>query len=66
MRLFLLSLTMALLVNGADLKTGDALPELKGEYLTGKSAVLPGAAKGKFALLALGFPMIRAFRWRSG
>lgn len=37
------------------LATGDPLPELKGEYLTGKQAILPSAAKGSIALLALGF-----------
>ena len=37
------------------LQTGDALPELKGEFLTGKPAVLPSAASGRVALLALGF-----------
>jgi len=34
---------------------GDTLPVLKGEYLDGRSAELPVAAKGKVALLALGF-----------
>ena len=33
----------------------DRLPVLKGDYLTGKPAVLPDAAAGKVALLALGF-----------
>src|SRR5579871_1603415 len=34
---------------------GERLPELKGEYLTGRAAVMPDAAKGRVALLALGF-----------
>lgn len=34
---------------------GDTLPVLKGEFLNGKSVELPVAAKGKVALLALGF-----------
>jgi hypothetical protein len=33
----------------------DRLPVLKGDFLTGKPAVLPDAAAGKAALLALGF-----------
>jgi len=33
----------------------DRLPVLKGDFLTGKPAVLPDAAAGKVALLALGF-----------
>ena len=37
------------------LTTGDVLPELKGEYLTGRAAVLPGASSGRVALLLLGF-----------
>lgn len=31
------------------------MPLLKGEFLTGRLAVLPGAASGRAALLALGF-----------
>lgn len=34
---------------------GDTLPILKGQFLDGKDAELPLAAKGKVALLALGF-----------
>ncbi len=37
------------------LAVGDVLPALKGEYLTGRTAVLPGAASGRVALLLLGF-----------
>ena len=54
MRFFLL-LCLALAASGTELKPGDALPELKGEFLTGREAVLPGAARGKISLLALGF-----------
>lgn len=31
------------------------MPELKGEFLTGRQAVLPAAASGRVTLLALGF-----------
>lgn len=34
---------------------GEKLPELKGEYLTGRAAVLPADASGKVALLLFGF-----------
>lgn len=37
------------------LNVGQPLPKLEGEFLTGRKAVLPDAASGKFALLALGF-----------
>ena len=37
------------------LQPGDPFPELKGELLSGHNATLPAAAKGKIALLALGF-----------
>jgi hypothetical protein len=37
------------------LAAGARLPVLSGDYLSGKKAVLPGAAKDKVALLALGF-----------
>jgi hypothetical protein len=37
------------------LMTGMPFPPLSGEYLTGRKAVLPEAASGKVALLALGF-----------
>jgi hypothetical protein len=40
---------------GAGLTVGERLPELKGEYLTGRIAVLPGASSGRAALLLLGF-----------
>jgi hypothetical protein len=34
---------------------GDTFPHLEGEFLTGRKAVLPDAAAGKFALVLLGF-----------
>ena len=37
------------------LSPGEPMPVLKGEFLTGRSAVLPDAAAGRVALLALGF-----------
>jgi hypothetical protein len=37
------------------LQPGQALPPLKGEFLTGRHAQLPDAASGRVALLALGF-----------
>jgi hypothetical protein len=37
------------------LATGDELPELRGEFLTGKAAVLPAVSGGRPALLLLGF-----------
>ena len=56
-----MSLILPLLLSAAAqpvqplLKPGDSLPELRGEFLTGKSAVLPAVAGGKVALLLLGF-----------
>ena len=40
---------------GFGIEIGTPLPALQGEFLTGRDAVLPGAAQGKPALLALGF-----------
>jgi len=37
------------------LPMGEALPPLRGEFLTGRQAQLPDAASGRVALLALGF-----------
>ena len=39
----------------AELAIGDQLPLLKGEFLSGRTAVLPQAASGRVALLILGF-----------
>lgn len=38
-----------------ELVSGQHLPTLRGEYLTGREAVLPQAAEGRVALLLLGF-----------
>ena len=38
-----------------ELVSGERLPALRGEYLTGREAVLPQAAEGRVALLLLGF-----------
>jgi hypothetical protein len=40
---------------GTEISQGDLLPPLKGEFLTGRDAVLPQAASGRVALLLLGF-----------
>ena len=37
------------------LSPGSPMPALKGEFLTGRQALLPGVASGRVALLALGF-----------
>jgi hypothetical protein len=37
------------------LSPGQPLPPLQGEFLTGRKAVLPAAASGRVALVALGF-----------
>ncbi|MDR5727284.1 MAG: hypothetical protein RB191_07435 [Terriglobia bacterium] len=37
------------------LSLGQQMPPLKGEFLTGRQAELPGAASGRVALLAVGF-----------
>lgn len=37
------------------LSPGQPMPTLKGEFLTGRKAILPDAASGRVALLALGF-----------
>lgn len=39
----------------AELAVGDRLPPLKGEFLSGRTAILPQAASGSVALLMLGF-----------
>jgi hypothetical protein len=38
-----------------EIRMGDPLPELRGQYLTGRDAILPAAASGKVALLLVGF-----------
>jgi hypothetical protein len=37
------------------LKTGDPMPKLEGDLLSGKRGILPDASQGKTALVALGF-----------
>jgi hypothetical protein len=37
------------------MNVGDPLPTLRGEFLTGRTVVLPQAAAGRVALLLLGF-----------
>jgi hypothetical protein len=39
----------------SEIKTGERLPELRGELLTGREFVLPEAAEGRVTLLLLGF-----------
>jgi len=39
----------------SEIKTGQRLPKLSGEFLTGQATVLPQAAAGRVALLILGF-----------
>jgi hypothetical protein len=39
----------------SSLRPGEALPVLNGEFLSGRPAVLPDAASGRVALLAMGF-----------
>lgn len=46
---------MAISMQAAELAVGDPLPSLRGEFLTGRQAVLPEASAGRAALLMLGF-----------
>ena len=39
----------------APIAVGDVFPRLEGEFLTGKKAILPDAAKGQIALVMMGF-----------
>ena len=39
----------------SEIKIGECLPELRGEFLTGREVVLPQVAKGRVTLLLLGF-----------
>ena len=48
-------LMLVLTLLAATLPLGETLPPLKGEFLTGRQAILPDASQGKVALLALGF-----------
>lgn len=49
----LTALSAATLVAG--MQVGEPLPALEGEYLSGRTAALPQAARGRVALLLLGF-----------
>jgi hypothetical protein len=56
MKLLLTALVTSMMTFAeSDLTVGQRLPDLKGEYLTGRTAVLPGAASGRVALLLFGF-----------
>jgi hypothetical protein len=39
----------------SELAVGGGLPELRGEYLSGRKAILPGDASGRVSLLLFGF-----------
>jgi hypothetical protein len=57
---FVGALLMSTSVRGAGsgqgpLRVGDQFPPLKGQFLTGRDAVLPQASSGKVALVAMGF-----------
>jgi hypothetical protein len=39
----------------SEIKIGEHLPELRGEFLTGREAALPQAAEGQVTLLLFGF-----------
>jgi hypothetical protein len=41
--------------SGKPLAVRDSFPRLEGEFLSGRKAILPDAASGKFALVLLGF-----------
>jgi hypothetical protein len=41
--------------NNGTLRVGEPLPRLEGSFLTGRDAMLPEAARGQVAFLALGF-----------
>jgi hypothetical protein len=57
MRGFLPLLPLGALAAGPapEIRIGERLPKLSGEFLTGQAAVLPQAAAGRVALLLLGF-----------
>ena len=46
---------LATVAPSAALVPGDRMPPLRGEFLSGRKAVLPDAASGRVALTALGF-----------
>jgi hypothetical protein len=47
--------SMASLTSASELTAGENLPELRGEYLSGRKAILPKDASGRVALLLFGF-----------
>ena len=49
-----------------EIKIGERLPELRGESLTGREAVLPQAAEGRVTLLLLGFTYKSRFAVEAG
>jgi hypothetical protein len=53
--LFMALVTSLMTFAPSDLRVGERLPDLRGEYLTGRTAVLPTAASGRVALLLFGF-----------
>jgi hypothetical protein len=50
-----LACSMTTFAANAVMSVGDRLPDLKGEFLTGRDATLPGASSGRVALLLFGF-----------
>jgi hypothetical protein len=56
MKLLSLALASSMLMFAANgVTTGERLPDLKGKFLTGRDATLPGAASARVALLLFGF-----------
>ena len=55
MILTLLIVALAAATSAPALVPGDRMPPLRGEFLSGREAVLPDAARGRVALVALGF-----------
>jgi hypothetical protein len=51
----LLIVAFASAASAPALVPGDLMPPLRGEFLSGRKAVLPDAARGRVALVALGF-----------
>ncbi len=51
----LVGLAVAAISSVPGITVGERLPGLRGEFLTGRAAVLPDAASGRVALLLLGF-----------
>jgi hypothetical protein len=70
-----LTSALLLLLSTTGAANSELLPALKGEYLTGRKAILPADAQGKVALLAFGFTYdsrfavedwVKAFRGQFG